>query len=565
MAQDQINPMNFPRSTWQDVLFLTAFLGGLFFFMIGDRPLSAPDEGRYTEIAREMVATGDYVTPRLNGVKYFEKPPLMYWMTALSLKVAGVKEGAMRFWPAFLGLLGCLGVYGVGTSLYGRSSGRWAALILGTSVLFYAHTRLLILDMAVSIWMSFALLSFLMATRTSARPQRLYLGGFFVSMALALLSKGLIGIVLPGCVILIWALMTRDMMPIKLAFNPKGIVLFALIATPWHVMAALRNPEFLHFYFIHEHFERYLTTVHGRYQPFWFFIPILAIGWMPWSVFLVAPLKDAFSRAKIFFTKKSEEEFTQGAREDLFLLIWAVFIFLFFSVSSSKLIPYILCIFPSIALMGARAFSDPAPALALLKRQGAFLAASFWVMAAAIPIALFIHERLSVTGLRPLWLGLVVLLGVAGGAALVLRVHAKALRTLTFATSVGLLILLNQTWPYLEARSIKPLAQTLLSHLKPQDNVVTFGRYYQDLPPYLGRTVSVVNWQGELTFGMSVEDTSAWMMNEASFLKLYARGGTFYIVTRHDFLEHLKALTGDTFVILDRTGQDVLVKGCKAL
>lgn len=559
-----MNPMKLSRSSWQDILFLTIFLGGLFFFMIGGRPLSAPDEGRYTEIAREMVATGDYVTPRLNGVKYFEKPPLMYWMTALSLKIAGVKEGAMRFWPAFLGLLGCLGVYAVGASLYGRAHGRWAALILGTSVLFYAHTRLLILDMAVSMWMSFALLSFLMATRSVARPQSLYLGGFFVSMALALLSKGLIGIVLPGCVILIWALMTRDMTPVKLAFNPKGIALFALIALPWHVMAALRNPEFLHFYFIHEHFERYLTTVHGRYQPFWFFVPILAIGWMPWTVFLVAPFKDALCQAKIFFTKKTEEEFSPHAKENLFFLIWAVFIFLFFSVSSSKLIPYILCIFPPLALIGSGAFCGPTPAPSLLKKQGAFLAASFWVMAGAIPIALFIHERLSVAGLRPLWLGLVLLLGVAGGMALVLRAHAKALRLMTLATSVGLLILLNQTWPYLEARSIKPLAQTLLTHLKPQDHVLTFGRYYQDLPPYLGRTVSVVNWQGELTFGMSVEDTSAWMMNEASFLKLYERGGTFYIVTRYGFLDHLKALTGDTFVILDRTDQDVLVKGYKA-
>ena len=138
-------------SIWKDLLLLTCLIGMFFGFMIGARPLSTPDEGRYVEIAREMTATGDYVTPRLNGVKYFEKPPLFYWLEAGVIHLSGINEWALRFWPAFLGLLGCLMVYGAGRSLYGRQAGLLSSLVLSTSILYYAHTRIIILDMVLSV------------------------------------------------------------------------------------------------------------------------------------------------------------------------------------------------------------------------------------------------------------------------------------------------------------------------------------------------------------------------------------------------------------------------------
>ncbi|MFN7365728.1 MAG: glycosyltransferase family 39 protein [Alphaproteobacteria bacterium] len=550
--------MSFNRFFLQRFVLVMAFLGILFAFMIGTRPLSAPDEGRYTEIAREMVETGDYVTPRLNGVKYFEKPPLMYWMTSLSLKVWGVNEAAMRFWPAALGFLGCMGLFFVSNHLYGVSAATWSTLALGTNILYYAHTRLLILDMAVSTWISLGLFSFFMAYGEINRlRQRWYLGSFFVMMALAVLTKGLIGAVLPGCVILLWALIIKEVAPIKLAFTPWGVALFFAIAAPWHILAAHRNPEFLHFYFIHEHFERYLTTAHSRYQPIWFFIPIIAVGWMPWSAFLLTPLKDALVQLGRAIKGRAEK----GAKNELFFTLWFVCVFLFVSFSKSILIPYILCVFPPMALLVGPFLATSHPRLSLLKRQALALSVTCFLIAVAVPIALFTQDLLSSKELRPFWLGVVLVMALAGSGALILRAYWQGLRVLIVVLSSFLLPLLNASWSLLEGRSIKPLAQMINAQIRPQDHVVSHNRYYQDLPPYIGRRVIVTNWKGELSFGMGVENTSAWMMPQEDFVKLYQKGGRFFIVTRKSSLDYLKDLGINDLKIVGETEQDLLLVG----
>ena len=147
---------------WRDVLLLAVLLAVFFGFELGGRALWHPDEGRYSEIPRAMVASGDYVTPRLNGVKYFEKPALFYWMQAGSIKLFGVNEWALRLWPALLALAGCLAVYGAGRKLFGRRAGLIAAIVLATSPLYYLLARIITLDMAVSVLLTGALLSFLL-------------------------------------------------------------------------------------------------------------------------------------------------------------------------------------------------------------------------------------------------------------------------------------------------------------------------------------------------------------------------------------------------------------------
>ena len=148
----------------RDLIFLTV-LGSIFFsFMLGNRPLSVPDEGRYVEISREMVATGDYLTPRLNGVKYFEKPVLFYWLEAFSIRLFGLHEFTLRLWPAVMALLGCFSVAVAGARLFGRLTGILAAAVLATSLLYYALSRAIILDLAVSILLAASLLSFLVGT-----------------------------------------------------------------------------------------------------------------------------------------------------------------------------------------------------------------------------------------------------------------------------------------------------------------------------------------------------------------------------------------------------------------
>ncbi len=156
------------RLEMRDLITLTVLICLLFTFMLGNRPLSVPDEGRYVEIPREMVASGNYLTPRLNGVKYFEKPVLFYWLEAFSIKLFGLNEFTLRLWPALFALFGCLAVAVAGARLFGRRTGLLSAVVLATSLLYYGLSRAIILDMPVSILLTLALLSFLMGTHEVA-------------------------------------------------------------------------------------------------------------------------------------------------------------------------------------------------------------------------------------------------------------------------------------------------------------------------------------------------------------------------------------------------------------
>jgi 4-amino-4-deoxy-L-arabinose transferase-like glycosyltransferase len=522
----------------------------LFFgFMLGTRPLSAPDEGRYTEIPREMVVSQDYLTPRLNGVKYFEKPPLMYWLTAASIHLFGVKEWSVRLWPALLGLLSCLMVYVVGAHFYSRLAGWFGGLILASNILFYAHSRLLILDMGVTFFLSLSLFSFLWATQSTKRQEQTgALVLFFIAAAGSTLTKGLIGIVIPGAIILLWTLLTKKYQAMMLAFNPWGILLFLGLAAPWHILIHIKNPEFSEFYFIHEHLLRYLTPIHGRSQPVWFFIPVLLIGWFPWTSFLLLSLQEAWQRLR-----------TNPV--SLFFILWAGFIFVFFSLSHSKLIPYILPAFPPLAVLIGNQAATTWQNNILPRWVPLFTAVLTGGIGVAVPVVLT-HQGLNqIQALYPYRLAVMMLMGLGGLLFLFFTVKPKAKPALVATCLMGgvLLPILNAAWPQLDRRSVKKLAETINTFKKAGDHVVVYGRYYQDLPPYIQQKVIVVGWQGELSFGMSVEDTSRWMMDQNQFLKVYNSLGTVYIVTRKEFRTELESLGLRNLTILAETEKDILL------
>jgi len=252
------------RLSWLWIIPLLAIWFSLF---LGNRPYATPDEGRYVEIPREMVVTGDYVTPRLNGVKYFEKPPLFYWIQAANIKIFGLHEWAMRLSCLLFGLVGCVATYLFGRRFYGPHVGLAACIILATSPLYYALSRLIILDMAVTTLLTLSLFSFLMTVYTPpAFQRRLWAWAFYGFSSLAVLTKGLMALAISGPVILIWALSTgrwKDLWP---AYIPSGALIFFAITAPWHILASIENPEFAHKYFIVEHFLRYTTSLHLRSQ-----------------------------------------------------------------------------------------------------------------------------------------------------------------------------------------------------------------------------------------------------------------------------------------------------------
>ena len=330
----------------RDLLLLVALFGLLFFYRLGAAPLANPDEGRYAEIPREMLASGDFVLPRLDGVLYFEKPPLMYWLVAGVQRFLGPDEFAMRSVPALFALAGVLMLYGAASHLHGRLAGLSAAFVLGTSLLYFGLARLLILDMAVSVLMSATLLCFLLGVREPpGLRRRWFFYGLYSTAALGTLTKGLIGLLIPGAIMLLWLLIVQDWRSLRPLHLPSGAAIYLAIAAPWHLLAAQRSATWAWFYFVHEHWQRFTTIEHGRFEPWWFFLPVLVGGFFPWSGFLWPVLRESLAGGW-----KRRRENSDG----WFFVLWAGFVLLFFSKSQSKLVPYILPVLPPLALLTGR-------------------------------------------------------------------------------------------------------------------------------------------------------------------------------------------------------------------
>ena len=321
---------------------LLAVFALVWFGTLGFRALVKPDEGRYAEIPREMVQSGDWITPRLNGIKYFEKPPLQYWATAAAFAVFGESEWAARLWPGLTGFCGVLLAWYAGRRLFGERAALLAAAVLGTSFLYLVIGHVASLDMGLSFFLEAALLGFLLSQRSAAgsREERRWMIAVWAAMALAMLSKGLIGLAFPVMTLFAYSVLQRDWKPWTRLHFGVGIPVFLLLGAPWFVAVSIANPEFPRFFFVHEHFERFLTKEHGRYQPPWYFAPILLLGLLPWTTLAVQALARAWNVST-----------SRAWNERRFLLLWACLIFLFFSASSSKLPSYILPVFPAVALL----------------------------------------------------------------------------------------------------------------------------------------------------------------------------------------------------------------------
>jgi 4-amino-4-deoxy-L-arabinose transferase-like glycosyltransferase len=292
-----------------------------------ERRLANPDEGRYSEIAREMALSGDWVTPRLNGIKYFEKPPLQYWATAGIFRAFGESEVTARLYVGLCGLATILVAAYASRRLGSPETRRGAVLALFSSPYFMALGTIVTLDMGVTLWITATLAAWLLAEdalERTGRPARGWLAAAWAAMALAVLSKGLIGIVFPAAAIFFHCVLRRDAAPLKRLGWTYGVPVFLAIAAPWFVAVSRANPEFARFFFIHEHFERFLTHEARRVQPWWFFLPIVAIGFLPWTFAMPAAIAHAW-----------RAEAGRRFQPLRVALLWCAIVVLFFSVSGS--------------------------------------------------------------------------------------------------------------------------------------------------------------------------------------------------------------------------------------
>lgn len=550
---------------WKDLAILAVVTGIWFCALLGMRPLSNPDEGRYGEIPREMAVTGDFVTPRLNGVKYFEKPPLVYWISALTFRQFGVSEFTVRLGGGIFSIIGVLLTYGACRAIYGRAAGIWSAIILSTTLMYYIFSQIMLLDMAVAVTISGSLFAFILAMREPRGRKRFGLFMvFYAFMALATLSKGLIGIALPGAVIFLWVLLLNRWRALWPFYPIVGTVVLLAIAAPWHVLAARANPDFLYFYFVHEHWLRFTTRIHGRFEPWWFFLPVLIVGLFPWVFFAGQALRKSLPGGW-----KSRKDHAEA----WFFLIWIVFIVAFFSRSQSKLLPYILPVFPAAAVMLARYVSEIWDGRLLkLGRAGVwgFIAACL-LLAAAVGIGpTFLKDQLAGQETLEGYLPLVQILicgSLTLGALGVYLAEIKFLRSRAAIIAVALtcaafLLTVSFAGGHFEKTSTKRFASILKPVLKAGDRVYSVGTYTQDLPVYLNRLIHVVEYQGELKFGIQSEPelTGTRFLKKEDFAKQWAEPGGAYAVVRKSSYERWFSSMAIPHKIVARSEKFVLVE-----
>ena len=324
----------------------------LLLLMAALRPLAVPDEGRYGEIGRWMLLSGDWLTPRLNGIPFFHKPPYLYWLEAISLATFGVNALALRLVPALHAGLMLVVLYLAARAISTEQIARRAALMLGTSLAFLVGGQYINHDMLVACWIGVAIWCFAFAFMAGNKPDARLARLGFVACALGMLSKGLIGIVLPGLVLFIWLLWTRQFK--KVLYLPwlSGLALFAVIALPWFVMAQQKYPHLFDYMFIGQQFNRYTALTYNNSQPWWFYLLTLVLLLFPWVFF-------ALNQVRRIGSARSLAEPAAALPVPIdptwwrLCWTWSVVILVFFSISNSKLVGYMLPVMPPLALLAA--------------------------------------------------------------------------------------------------------------------------------------------------------------------------------------------------------------------
>lgn len=336
-------------SRWRADGFAAILFGLLSLFVLFhnlDGPaLFDPDEGRNAEIAREILVTGDWVTPYYDFLPRLEKPAFYYALTALSYKLFGISEAAARFPSAASAFAALLLVYFFTRRLLGAWPALWSGLVLLTCVEFSVFSRIVILDMTLALFTTLALAAFYLASAAErGGKKRAYYFLMYAALGCATLVKGPIGVVIPGMIVAAYLAVRRKWSaPLEMELG-WGLLIFFAIVAPWYAWAEIRRPGYLAYFLGQEHFARYLTPYYQRTKPWHYFFVVLAGGFFPWTFFLPSLARRLW--------KKSLDDFS------LYLLLWAVVPFVFFSFSRSKMAEYLLPVYPALAILAGKTIAD---------------------------------------------------------------------------------------------------------------------------------------------------------------------------------------------------------------
>jgi 4-amino-4-deoxy-L-arabinose transferase-like glycosyltransferase len=401
------------------LLLLALFAYLLFFFQLGGIGLVGPDEPRYAQIAREMLESGDFITPRLLGTPWFEKPVLFYWFTALFFHLFGIQEFAARLISAIAGSLGLYFTYRLGAHFLSPRGGLLASLILACSPLYFSLAHAASMDMLLSATLTgaytflyFWLFQDPVSPAGPSQKTPWLLVGFYWMLGLSVLAKGPVGIVLVGGTLAIFLLVTQKWRLLSSLHLPLGLLVVLGVTVPWYYLCYLANGYlFIQEFIIRHNIERFITDRYQHLQPFWFFLAVILAGFFPWSLHLASSFRRCLARS-LRGTLKGEGE------KDFFLWLWILIPFLFFSFSRSKLPGYILPISPALALLVASKFEHVIPRSTAPETKGFFRSAYLQavimiILGIALPLAIP-HLNLDLRPDIPILVPVLLLMGTAG-------------------------------------------------------------------------------------------------------------------------------------------------------
>lgn len=505
-------------------------------------PLMEPDEARYSAIPSYMNKSGDYITPRLKEAVYIEKPPLAYWATALSFKIFGENEFSSRL---FTGLCawGCIIlVYAMGRFFHDEKTGLYGAAVLATSLFHFALGRINILDMPVTFLISLATWSGYLYCREEGSKGWLYLS--YLASALAFLTKGLIGPVIPAVVLVIWLVAVKRWRAIPKLISPLGILIFLSVSLPWLLLIQKAHSDFFRFFFIQEHFQRYTSTMHHHYAPLYFYLPVVILGTLPWCAFL---LKTLCCQGKTWVRQ------ALFRKEDaVFLFVWGGFIFLFFSLSSSKLLPYIAALFLPLAVAWGRIFHFYEEQAATPEKDAALynlpVLMSSLIFAALLSVPLFIKEKNIPFELWWPWIILPLLI-----QALLLflpgyvrkKTGANWFFTVYLLTAVFLVSLVFPLSRFLTPyKSSYPLAQAIKQHVPAGQELYQYATLLYGIDFYDKIRTPIVEDIGEVSYGkeyLPAAERERYFLHDEAFFRLCRQRPETYCVTKgREDMERLK-------------------------
>tara|TARA_A100001015_G_scaffold146759_1_gene162668 strand:+ start:2416 stop:4215 length:1800 start_codon:yes stop_codon:yes gene_type:complete len=490
------------------LLFIVSFI--FLIFKLGSFPLFASGEGRYAEIAREMLANGNWLSPGILGVPFLDKPDLYYWIAALSMKVFGVNLWAVRLPQMLFGIFGCLVAYIIGSSCFSRLVGLLSAILLLLSPLYFCASHYSNMDLEFAILLSASLGSFMLGIRY--RDNKLYLNLFMFSVyvfaSFAFLTKGVLGLVFPFIIISAWISLFKRWQLIKYMKITKGFCVFLIIVLPWVLISQYINHNFLYSFLYDQQVNDFFRGTNSI-MPVWFYPAVLLIGLLPWSLISISAWPKIYSIWNYIencsdrkHIKESECFNDKGIIS--FLVVWFVALLMFFSFFHVKHMGYILPVtVPLSVLLGVYITRS-------IGTAGFYLSSIFSCIVCVFIGFIFLNVQHYINyldiNLRDLnnflsivhFLGVfIILCGVINLFVLFLRRRISSCFVWLFMMAVFNLSLLYLA-PSFNTKTILPILNSVKDKIGPEDIVVDLEHYHADLPIYLNRNIYLVkDWNNK--------------------------------------------------------------------